>query len=204
LFRALRQRFNPVQVPGRHGLLYILKAGLRAAVCDGRPRSTARRQKPGNRSHPSPTVIDGRGHGSSAGSAAGHIHRNCQRRLHASVGASAWASKVICLVLHRHIYDRCPMDFRQAPRGRVLVAQASTGDLVAGEGGPHETALLAWMRCWPQGDRREPSVRDGRHGAHASWRPRRADPFLPDARPNPEAISIDANSATPEVVALSC
>jgi hypothetical protein len=54
------------------------------------------------------------------------------------------APKFICLVLHRRIYDRCPMDFPQATRGRVLLAQASTGDLVAGEGGePMRLPLLA-------------------------------------------------------------
>lgn len=52
------------------------------------------------------------------------------------------APTFICLVLHRRIYDRCPMDFPQATRGRVLLAQASTGDLVAGEGGSHETAAI--------------------------------------------------------------
>ena len=67
------------------------------------------------------------------------------------------APNVIYLVLHRPIYDRCPMDFRQVTRGRVLVAQASTGDLVAGRGEPYDTAaigtlqlLACGVRCWPK------------------------------------------------------
>jgi hypothetical protein len=42
-------------------------------------------------------------------------------------------------VLHRGIYDRCPMDFPQITRGRVLLARAATGDQVAWEGEAHET-----------------------------------------------------------------
>jgi hypothetical protein len=95
------------------------------------------------------------------------------------------------------------MDFRQAPRGRVLVAQASTGDLVAGEGGA--TKLRYWPGC--AAGPKETVVSPASATAAMVL-------MLPGvyAVPTHFYLTLDqprsnqhrSNPATPEVVALSC